>query len=105
MLRAGKPPVPRSASPIFASEPLDAIELAQIAGHDDEPAATCMTCDQHVISANRLALPLQLRPDFGRVARGFQIERQDFEARREPLDLKAVLLRPRRFRRAMELFG
>src|ERR1017187_6653554 len=82
-------------SPILAAQALDAIELAAIAGDDNEAAAAGMPGDQHVVSADRPTLALERCPDVAGVGRRLRIKGQDLEARSEILHLPPVGARPR----------
>jgi len=72
---------------VFAAQAIDAAEFAEVRSNHDQTAAARMPGDQQVISADRLAAPLQRHPDLRRMRRGVGIERQYLEPRREALDL------------------
>ena len=96
---------PASGQPVLAAQPVDAGEFAGVAGHDDESTAARVTGDQHVVGADRPAGSFERGADIGGVARRAGVEGEDLDARRQPLDLDAILGRTRRLQRPEQEVG
>ena len=48
-----------SSLPIPAQQSIDLVEITDIAGHNDQPAAACVAGNQQVVAADRQALPFR----------------------------------------------
>jgi hypothetical protein len=81
--------------PFLASQSLDAIELAEIARHHDQPATARVARDQQIIAPDSPAQPLETGTDIGRVIGSHRVERQHLQSSREALDLTPVVAWPR----------
>ena len=80
----------RPLPPVLTLEARHAVELATIAGDDNQRAAACVAGNQNVVPSDGATLALEGRPDISGMMRRRSVKRQHLEPSGEVLDLPAV---------------
>ena len=72
-----------SLCPVLDHEARNSLKLADVVGDEDQPGCECLSGDQQIHGANRLAPSLERLSDDTVLVRGSFVEGEDLERREE----------------------